>query len=91
MIKRTGLFGDKKRVTFRLESPVVARPVSVVGTFNDWGPGRHELVRRRDGSYSVTVTLGPGVHRFRYLADGGTWFDDDHADDIDHHGGLLHI
>ena len=25
-------------------------PVSVVGTFNDWTPGRHKLVRRNNGT-----------------------------------------
>ena len=91
MIKRSDLIGNKTRVTFRLPNPVPASPVSVVGTFNDWAPGRHELQQRRDGSYSVTVTLGPGTHRFRYLADGGIWFDDEHADRVDDDGCHLHV
>jgi hypothetical protein len=63
----------------------------VVGTFNDWEPGRHTLVPRADGSASVSVTLAPGASRFRYLADGGVWFDDDQADHLDHSGGHLFL
>lgn len=91
MIKQSGLFGNKTRVTFRLPPTAADRPVSVVGTFNDWEPGRHELLPRRDGSYSVSVILGPGTHRFRYLADGGVWFDDPHADDVDQDGGQFRV
>ncbi|MEO3807672.1 glycoside hydrolase family 13 [Sphaerisporangium sp. B11E5] len=65
--------------------------VSVVGDFNHWSPGLHELQRRRGGIRSVSVILPPGVHRFRYLATGGMWFDDDTADAIDHGGSLIHL
>jgi hypothetical protein len=30
-------------------------------------------------------------YRFRYLGDGGHWFDDSEADERDHHGGLVHV
>lgn len=79
----------RTRVTFRLPEYDPARVVSVVGSFNDWTPGRHVLVPRRDGTASVTITLGPGQHRFRYLATGDVWFDDPDADRIDHQGGTL--
>ncbi len=91
MIKRSKLFGGKTRVTFCLPADIPAGAVSVVGCFNDWEPGRHELVRRRDGSRTVTVRLAPGTYRFRYLATGGVWFDDDDADHIDHQGGELRV
>lgn len=91
MIKRSKFFGNKTRITFCLPPTMPVRPVSVVGSFNDWQPGRHELQRRRDGSYSVTVTLGPGQHQFRYLGDGGVWFDDDHADHVDAAGSELRV
>ena len=93
MIRRSRLFGTKTRVTFTL--PAAETPpegvVSVVGTFNDWTPGQHELVPRRDGSRSVSVTLPAGEHRFRYLATGGLWFDDSAADRVDATGGLLRV
>lgn len=62
-------------------------PVSVVGTFNDWTPGRHRLIRRSNGTRSVTVTVPSGQEqRFRYLGSGGRWFDDPDAAD-----GVLYV
>jgi hypothetical protein len=89
MLRRTSLFGKKTRVTFALSVDQPVGAVSVVGDFNDWSPGRHELLRRRNGMRTVSVILPPGTHRFRYLATGGVWFDDESADDIDQHGSLL--
>jgi 1,4-alpha-glucan branching enzyme len=79
MIKRSRLFGDKTRVTFCLPVDRPVGAVSVVGTFNDWEPGRHELKPRRDGMRTVSVTLPPGRYSFRYLATDGVWLDDDQA------------
>ena len=90
MIRRSRLFGSKTRVTFSL--PVDdGGAVSVVGTFNDWTPGQHVLVPRRDGTRSISVTLPPGEHRFRYLATGGRWFDDHGADRVDPAGCTLRV
>ncbi|MFL6053916.1 MAG: isoamylase early set domain-containing protein [Actinoallomurus sp.] len=91
MLRRSRLFGRKTRVTFSLPLDQPDGVVSVVGDFNDWEPGRHELIRRRHGRRSVSVTLSPGVHRFRYLATGGVWFDDDTADRTDEHGSLIEV
>ncbi|KAB1909933.1 isoamylase early set domain-containing protein [Micromonospora chersina] len=89
MIKRNKLFGNQTRVTFCLPRDTPPGTVSVVGCFNDWQPGRHELVARRDGTRTVTVRLGPGEHRFRYLATGGVWLDDEAADAVDEQGSRL--
>lgn len=89
MIKRNKLFGNQTRVTFSLPRDTPPGTVSVVGSFNDWEPGRHELVTRRNGTRTVTVKLGPGEYRFRYLASGGVWLDDDSADAIDEQGSRL--
>jgi 1,4-alpha-glucan branching enzyme len=89
VIKRNRLFGNHTRVTFCLPRDVPAGTVSVVGSFNGWEPGRHELVARRDGTRTVTVRLPPGSHRFRYLATGGIWLDDESADRVDEQGSLL--
>src|SRR5512133_3046103 len=67
MIRRSRLFGIKTRVTFSIPGDQPAGDVSVVGTFNDWTPGRHQLMPRRNGTRSVSVILPPGEHRFRYL------------------------
>jgi 1,4-alpha-glucan branching enzyme len=91
MIKRSRLFGLKTRVTFALPAHEPPGEVSVVGTFNDWTPGQHRLVRRRNGIRTVSVTLPPGEHRFRYLATGGVWFDDHGVDGIDGQDGLIRL
>ncbi|MGC4771471.1 isoamylase early set domain-containing protein [Micromonospora sp. DT44] len=91
MIKRNKLFGSQTRVTFCLPRDAPPGPVSVVGSFNGWEPGRHELVARRDGTRTVTVRLGPGGYRFRYLAAGGVWLDDETADGVDGNGSLLRL
>lgn len=65
-------------VTFSLDE---ARPVSVVGDFNDWDPLRTPLAKRSNGRRSAAVQVPAGSEiRFRYLADGGDFFDDSDAD-----------
>ena len=91
MLRRSRLFGRKTRVTFSLPLDLPDGVVSVVGDFNDWEPGRHELLKRRNGRRSVSVILSPGVHRFRYLATGGVWFDDETADRTDDQGCLIEV
>ncbi|MCA2216123.1 isoamylase early set domain-containing protein [Jidongwangia harbinensis] len=91
MIKRSKLFGNKTRITFCLPADQPAGPVSVVGTFNDWQPGTHELIARRDGTRTISVQLEPGEYRFRYLGAGGVWLDDEHADAIGPHGSELRV
>ena len=91
MIRRTRLFGSKTRVTFSLPADDAPEVVSVVGTFNNWTPGRHQLVPRRDGTRTVTVRLKPGEYRFRYLATNGVWLDDESADAHDAEGSLLKV
>lgn len=81
---------DAVRLTFSLPSTDVDAPVSVVGDFNDWTPGAHELRPRSNGRHSVAVDVRPGAPvRFRYLADGGHWFDDPDADESDPRGGIV--
>ncbi|WP_433553271.1 isoamylase early set domain-containing protein [Micromonospora zamorensis] len=91
MIKRNKLFGNQTRVTFCLPRDAPPGPASVVGCFNGWEPGRHEMMTRRDGTRTVTVKLPPGDYRFRYLATGGVWLDDESADQVDDRGSLLRI
>jgi 1,4-alpha-glucan branching enzyme len=91
MIKRSKLFGNKTRVTFCLPADQPAGTVSVVGTFNDWVPGRHELKARRDGTRTISLQLDPGHYSFRYLASDGIWLDDEHADAVGPHGSELRL
>lgn len=66
------------RVTFTLSAGDPATAVSVVGDFNDWDPFAHPLRRRANRTRSASVTVPAGsTLRFRYLAEGGQWFNDD--------------
>ncbi|HKF34725.1 MAG TPA: isoamylase [Jatrophihabitantaceae bacterium] len=78
----TGPDAAKAKVQLVLPDTIHDGPVSAVGTFNDWTPGRHRLIRRSNGTRSVTVTVASGQElRFRYLGSGGRWFDDPDAYD----------
>jgi 1,4-alpha-glucan branching enzyme len=79
MIKTSKPRGDGMvRVTFALPVAEPAAPVSVVGDFNDWDPFAHPLRVRANQTRSAAVTVPTGsTLRFRYLADGGRWFDDE--------------
>lgn len=66
------------KVTFALPATEPAGAVSVVGDFNDWDPSAHPLRLRTNQTRSTSVTVPMGsTLRFRYLAEGGMWFDDE--------------
>ncbi|HEY9523612.1 MAG TPA: isoamylase early set domain-containing protein [Thermopolyspora sp.] len=80
----------KVKLTFILPREQVPGATSVVGDFNDWDPFAHPLRSQDDGTFQVSVTVPCRQElRFRYLADGGVWFDDPEADRYDEHGGYL--
>jgi 1,4-alpha-glucan branching enzyme len=82
--KRAAKTGDVK-ITFSL--PAEAGTVSVVGDFNGWDPGMHQLKKRSNGKQSVVIDLTDGAeYRFRYLGEGGRFFDDPEADRIEPNG-----
>jgi 1,4-alpha-glucan branching enzyme len=65
------------RVTFALPAEEWAADCSVVGDFNEWVPGLHQLRRRSNGTRSTSITLAAGSRvRFRYLGTEGRWFND---------------
>lgn len=73
--------GDEVKVTFVLPMDGGDSPTAVVGEFNRWDPEATPL-RRRRGQLSATVSIAPGRrYAFRYLAEGGRWFNDEAADD----------
>ena len=79
-----------RRITFVLPADRPSGRVSVVGTFNDWTPGTHELRKRSNGTRSVSVTLPAGeTICFRYLGEHGAWFDEPDADAVTDEGSLL--
>jgi 1,4-alpha-glucan branching enzyme len=79
MIKTTKLSRDGMvKVTFALPATEPTGAVSVVGDFNDWNPSAHPLRLRTNQTRSASVTVPMGsTLRFRYLAEGGMWFDDE--------------
>jgi len=79
MIKTTKPRSDGMvRVTFSLPETEPSGAVSVVGDFNGWDPSAHPLRLRSNHTRSVSVTVPTGsTLRFRYLAEGGMWFDDE--------------
>jgi hypothetical protein len=80
------------RVTFELPATQPAGAVSVVGDFNDWDPYAHPLRKRGNGSRSAVVSVPAGATlHFRYLAEGGVWFDDDTAGAGDAQGACVTV
>lgn len=71
--------GRACRVTFKM--PADAETVAVLGEFNAWDPEAHPMKKRKDGSFSTTVSLAAGrEYRFRYLLDGERWANDSAPD-----------
>lgn len=90
MIRTCRGTGQTIKVTFVLPAEEPSGRVSVVGEFNDWQPGVHELRKRSNGTRSVSVQVPHGTTLcFRYLGDGGLWFDDPDIHHRDDRGGLF--
>jgi hypothetical protein len=84
MIKREDATGGKVKVTFALPYEEGQPGISLVGDFNDWNPSANRLVKRRNGTASVAVTLEKGkTYRFRYYRDDDVWLNDREADDYE--------
>ena len=67
---------ERLKVTFAVPAEGVDGDVAVVGDFNGWDPTIHPL-RRCEDWLKASVVLEPGQrYRFRYLAEGGRWFND---------------
>jgi 1,4-alpha-glucan branching enzyme len=80
------------RITFVLPADEPPGAVSVVGDFNDWNPFANPLRRRPNGTRSAVVSVpANSTIRFRYLAEGGLWFDDDSADGRDSLGAVFSV
>jgi 1,4-alpha-glucan branching enzyme len=83
---------DVVRVTFVLPADEPPGAVSVVGDFNGWNPFAHPLRKRANGTRSTAVSVpANSTLRFRYLADGGMWFDDETAPGRDADGAFIAI
>ena len=93
MIKTTKPGRDGSvRVTFALPIDEPGGAVSVVGSFNDWNPCTHPLRKRANQTRSAAVTVRAGTTlHFRYLAEGGVWFDDESVPAQDGRGAALTV
>ena len=81
MIKRSPAKNGTVKIQFVLPEERLAGAVSVVGEFNDWNPRATPLRKRTNGTRSASVTLETGRrYAFRYLAEGGRWYDEETAD-----------
>jgi 1,4-alpha-glucan branching enzyme len=88
--------GKSCRVTFKLDRANLAadtaenaitadnaKEVALLGEFNSWSPAANPMKRRKDGSFSTTISLDAGQdYRFRYLMDGDTWNNEEAADNL---------
>ena len=69
--------GRSCRVTFSLPAEVDAQNACLCGDFNDWSQTSHPMKRRKDGSFTLTISLKPGrQYRYRFLLDGERWEND---------------
>ena len=69
------------RATFDLHPGVEAKRVSLCGDFNQWSETSLPMIKRKDGRFSITVSLEAGkTYRFKYLIDGCSWENDWDAD-----------
>jgi 1,4-alpha-glucan branching enzyme len=73
--------GKTYRVTFELPAEVNAQTACLCGDFNDWSETALPMKRRKDGSFSVALTLPAGQsYHYRFLLDGERWENDWAAD-----------
>ena len=80
------------KVTFTLPADEPATGCSVVGDFNGWKPGMHQLHRRSNRTRSASITLPLGTRiRFRYLGNNGHWFNDPDIDEFDGPDSILAV
>lgn len=71
------------RVIFEIppETANHAEKACIVGDFNNWDRTASPMLKRKDGSFRVTVNLEKGrEYAFRYFIDGVRWKNADNAD-----------
>jgi len=68
------------KVTFSVPAEWAEKEVILAGDFNDWDTSEDKLTRKKD-KWEITKRLKPeSEYRFKYLADGEEWKNDDSAD-----------
>jgi len=61
-------------VPFSFAAPT-ARRVLLAGDFNNWDPEDMPMYKSSNGVWYLSVSLRPGRHEYRFIADG-VWQDD---------------
>ena len=90
MIRTQKLKNGVTKVTFSLPLDEAPEATSVTGDFNNWDPLVHPLKKRSNGTRSASVELAEGeVVQFRYLGDGGVWFNESSSDLNDEGNNIL--
>lgn len=59
----------RRQVTFKLYAPDV-KAVSVAGDFDGWDVSAHELSRKENGLWVITIELSPGSYEYKFFVDG---------------------
>lgn len=72
------------RATFRFPGALAseARQVSVVGSFNNWDPTVHPLIKTPQGDWMIRLYLTPGNFVYAFCVDGTTWLDPNNSDRV---------
>jgi hypothetical protein len=71
------------KVKFELPKEVTktATRVCVVGEFNDWDQCANTMKKQKNGNFTTTLDLEPGLeYQFRYFIDDEYWKNDPNAD-----------
>jgi cyclomaltodextrinase len=81
---------EERPVTVRFVPTGAVRSVHVAGTFNGWSSTANALTRQTDGvTWSVTLTLEPGIYAYKFVVDGSRWTLDPDAPHVDDGNGNL--
>ena len=73
--------GKTCRVAFEIPAGNGAEKAFLCGDFTEWEKACVPMKRRKDGSFTASVTLKTGQeYYFRYLLDEGLWENDEAAD-----------
>jgi 1,4-alpha-glucan branching enzyme len=59
---------NRRRVTFSLVTHE-AKDVRLTGTFNNWDINKHPMKTKKDGVWTKTVMIPPGIYEYKFLVD----------------------
>lgn len=78
-----------QRVVFSVRAEAGSK-VFLAGSFNNWDPTAKAMVDKgNDGIYSVTLSLAPGNHQYKFVIDGTWCADPECADWVQNDHGTL--